>query len=411
MSKIVKPRPKNLREIYNDALPEPYDTTTNKPSLALNDRSKDLSTKGDRFKDVSIGLIDIDNSIMKYIETKIQPSIIQDGERMKVPVMYGFPERWQTIQEKGYLREHSGRMLSPIIIFKRDSLEANRSLGTKIDANNPKNFHVFEQTYTQKNQYDNFSVVTNRLPIKEYRLVVVPEYCTLKYSAIIFTNHLEQNNKLVEAFQYAANTYWGEEGRFQFRSNISSYSTSTEYSLGDDRTTRTNFEITLNGYIIPDTVNRDVSYPKKFFSKAQVVFNIETDSPEIFTAGAAGQRTARANAVSFPTPPSVNAAVIQLETLNYLNSNATIVSPNITSPSTVIFPDTSITAPPAGSNINALTKNDFLYFINTANIPASYVISITQVGNNVEAIFDTASIGYDVISNDIISIVGKFTQN
>ena len=92
-------------------------------------------------------------------------------------------------------------------------------------------------------------------------------------------------NKIIEAFQYAANTYWGEQGRFQFRANISSYATSTEYSVGDDRTTRTNFAITLNGYIIPDTVNKELSYPTKYLSKAQVVFNMETDTQEIFTTG------------------------------------------------------------------------------------------------------------------------------
>ena len=190
---------------------------------------------------------------------------------------YGYPERWATIQEKGYLREYSGRMIAPIIVIKRDSMEANRTLGTKIDANNPQNLHVFEQSYTKKNQYDNFSALNNRIPVKEYKLVVTPEYVTLKYSAVIFTNHLEQNNKIIEVFQYASNTYWGEEGRFQFRSNIDSYSTSTEYSAGDDRTTRTNFEITLNGFIIPEVVNREISHPKKFLSKAQIIFNTETN--------------------------------------------------------------------------------------------------------------------------------------
>jgi hypothetical protein len=146
---------------------------------------------------------------------------------------------------------------------------------------------VYETGYTTKNQYDNFSVLDNRNPIKEYRLVVMPEYVTLTYSGVIFTNHLEQNNKLIEAFKYAENTYWGEQGRFQFRARIDSFSTSTEYSSGDDRTTRTNFTITLNGYIIPDTVNRDLSYPKKFLSKAQIIFNLETDDTEIFTVGTA----------------------------------------------------------------------------------------------------------------------------
>ena len=278
MAKTIKPRPKNQREILDEVLgQEAVDPTSGRPAVKPRNRGNDVSTKGDRVKDVSIGIMDIDTAIIKYIEEKIKPSTIQDGNRIQVPVMYGFPERWQTIQEKGALREISGRFMAPVIVIKRDSLEANRTLGNKIDANNPQNLHVFESGYTKKNQYDNFSVLTNRIPIKEYRLVVTPEYVTLTYSAVIFTNHLEQNNKIIEAFKYAENTYWGEQGRFQFRSRIDSFSTSTEYSVGEDRTTRTNFEITLNGYIIPDTVNRDVSYPKKFLSKAQVVFNIETD--------------------------------------------------------------------------------------------------------------------------------------
>ena len=276
MSDIIKPRPKSQREILDEILgDEAADPTSGRPSVEPHNRANDVSTRGDREKDISIGLIDIDSSIMKYIENKIKPFIIQDSNRIIVPVMYGYPERWQTIQEKGVLREYSGRMIAPVIVFKRDSMEANRNLGNKIDANNPQNLHVFEQSYTKKNQYDNFSILNNRTPVKEYRLVVTPEYVTLTYSAVIFTNHLEQNNKIIEAFQYASNTYWGEPGRFQFRANINSYATSTEYSMGDDRTTRTNFEITLNGYIIPDTVNKEISYPKKYLSKAQVVFNTE----------------------------------------------------------------------------------------------------------------------------------------
>jgi hypothetical protein len=189
--------------------------------------------------------------------------------------MYGFPERWQTIQEKGYLRELSGRMIAPVIVLKRDSIENNRTLGTKIDPSVPYNLHTFEVLYTKKNQYDNFAALNNRTPVKEFRLVVMPEYLTLKYSCMIFTNHIQQNNKIIEAFQYDENSYWGEVDRFNFRVMIDEFLTSTEYSVGTDRTTRTNFNITLNGYIIPDTINRDISYPKKYISKSQVIFGIE----------------------------------------------------------------------------------------------------------------------------------------
>lgn len=408
MAKIVKPRPKNLREIYYDQLPEPYDTTSTKPGLNQGNRGEDFSTKGDRTKDVSISLMDIDNAIIKYIENSIRPFVIQDGERIKVPVEYGFPELWKTMQENGYLREQSGKMISPIIVFKRDRMEANRTLGTKIDANNPKNFHVFEQTYTKVNQYDNFSALTNRQPVKEFRLVVVPEYITLTYSVVIFTNFLEQNNKIIEAFQYAANTYWGEKNRFLFRANISNYTTTTEYSLGEDRTTRTSFEITLNGYIIPDTINRDVSYPKKFYSKSQIVFNLETDTPEIFTAARTAPATVKPGAVTFPTAQQNISIIDSTAIATYLNSNSTKNTSNVTGTDTATILNTSILVPPAGSGLTTSGKDDFLYFINTANIPTTYVTSFTQTGPDIVIVFDTASIGYSIVSTDVISVVGKF---
>jgi hypothetical protein len=153
MAKTTKPRPKNTREVLDEMLGnEAVDPTSGRPAVLGRNRGNDVSTKGDRVKDVSISLIDIDTSIIKYIENKIKPSVLQDGNRIQVPVMYGFPERWQTIQEKGFLREYSGRFIAPVIVLKRDSLEANRTLGTKIDANKPQNLHVFKSGYTKKNQ-------------------------------------------------------------------------------------------------------------------------------------------------------------------------------------------------------------------------------------------------------------------
>jgi len=410
MPRTTKPRPQNQREVLDQILGnEAYDSTTGRSSMKIKNRGNDVSTKGDRVKDVSIGIMDIDTAIMKYIEEKIKPSAIQDGNRIKVPLMYGFPERWQTIQEKGALRELSGRFMAPVIVIKRDSLEANRALGTKIDANNPQNLHAFETGYTKKNQYDNFSVVTNRIPIKEYRLVVTPEYVTLKYSAVIFTNHLEQNNKIIEAFQYAANTYWGEEGRFQFRANIDSYSTSTEYSSGDDRTTRTNFEITLNGYIIPDTVNRDISYPKKFLSKAQIVFNLETDDITAFAKGVSKGDVVQ-NAVNFPssTQKSYNVDMTN-EVVTYLAVNTTLAGAgNISLPnsSTIrVLNQTIATAPPP---LPATDKTQFMVVVNTTYIPNNLITSVTQNGSNVDIVIDTASLGYPLTNVNGISVIGKF---
>jgi len=405
MPKTTKPRPKNQREILDEALGETTaDPASSGRPFDISNRGNDVSTKGDRVKDVSISLIDIDTSIIKYIENKIKPSVLQDGNRIQVPVMYGFPERWQTIQEKGYLREYSGRFIAPVIVLKRDSLEANRTLGTKIDANKPQNLHAFKSGYTKKNQYDNFTALGNRIPVDEFRLVVMPEYVTLKYSAVVFTNHLEQNNKIIEALQYAANTYWGEEGRFQFRANISSFTTSTEYSVGQDRTTRTNFDITLNGYIIPDTVNRDISHPKKFLSKAQLIFNLETDVTDVFAVGGGKKKGVKGQAVSFPTAgQTINVDVnIDPAITGYLNTNKTVQG-------IVVFSNTAtfvgaFLQPPAGSGLPPTTKNSFNYFINGQYAPVSSVTSF----DGTTLLFDTSILQFTLDGNDEILAIGKW---
>lgn len=409
MPRSTKPKPKSVREVANEMIGSEAYFTDERPPIDTPNRGNDVSTKGDRVKDVSISIMDIDTAIIKYIEEKIKPAAIQDGNRIQVPVMYGYPERWATIQEKGYLREYSGRMMAPVIVLKRDNLEANRSLGTKIDANNPQNLHVFETGYTKKNQYDNFTVLSNRNPVKEYRLVVMPEYITLTYSAVIFTNHLEQNNKIIEAFKYAENTYWGESGRFQFRARIDSFSTSTEYSAGDDRTTRTNFTITLNGYIIPDTVNRDISYPKKFLSKAQVIFTMETEGvreTDYIRFGGIKQKGpifAPASTISYVD--TTNAVVDYLALVVTKNGPGELA---ILNSNTIRVLNSSIAVAP--SPLPITDKTQFNVVINTTYIPNNLITSVVQNGSNVDIVIDITSLYSLLDIEDLysVSVIGKF---
>lgn len=411
MPSTIKPRKKSVSEVLDEQINDAYDTTVPRQSLQARNKSADVSTKGDRTKDVSISIVDIDTAIVKYIEESIKPHIIQDGNRTIVPVMYGFPERWQTIQEKGYLREYSGRFMAPVIVIKRDTMESNRSLGTKVDANKPQNLYAFEQSYTKKNQYDSFSALTNRIPVKEYRLVVMPEYVTMVYSAVIFTNHLEQNNRIIEAFKYAENTYWGESGRFLFRARIDSFTTSTEYSLGDDRTTRTNFTITLNGYIIPDSVNRDISHSKKFVSKSQVIFNLETDNADIFNPKIPS-RDLVGRAVNFPEPQQIlisNNNVPTMSILLYLNTNKALKANTITLPDTAIFIGASVLQPPYDSGLPATTVENFVFYINGQYVPSS-MVTLSELAGNVIITIDIAAYGagFSLISTDEVIAIGKF---
>ena len=161
-------------------------------------------------------------------------------------------------------------------MFKRDTVEKNRTLGNKMDANNPIHFGVFERKYSPKNFYDRFSALSNRVPVKEYYGVIMPDYINLVYTCIIFTEYVEQMNPIVEAINYASDSYWGDPERFKFRAAIDSYTTATEHVQGETRSVKTTFQIKLAGYVVPDTINTAVANPNKFYSKAAVLFKMET---------------------------------------------------------------------------------------------------------------------------------------
>lgn len=270
-----KPVPKSQREISQEGI-TPYSNIRNNPNeLSSTGRGYKFSFRGDTVKPFSIGIQDIDESIMYYFDKVIQPSVMQNGKRIPVPVIYGAPERWKSVQADGYYRDRAGKIMSPLIMFKRNTITKNRSVSNKLDANFPQNFGVFKKRYSPSNFYDNFSVLNNRIPDQTYYAVIVPDYVTLTYNCIISTYYVEQLNKIIEAVNYASDSYWGDPQKFKFATSIDQFSTTTELSVGSERIVRAEFEMTLKGYIIPDTIQKDLASIKKFSDKSKIIFDVE----------------------------------------------------------------------------------------------------------------------------------------
>ena len=226
-------------------------------------RGRQVSFNGDTTKPFSIGIQDIDESIMYYFQNVIQPFVIQNGTRIPVPIIYGSPEKWKSFQKDGYYRDAMGRIMMPLIMFKRDNIEKVRKMSNKLDANNPHNVALYRKKYSPKNAYDNFNVLNNVVPQKVNYAVVVPDYITLTYSCAINTYYMDQLNKIVEAIEYASDSYWGDPARFQFRAMIDSFAIQTEISDNAERVVSSTFSIKLNGYIIPDVIQKDLTALKK----------------------------------------------------------------------------------------------------------------------------------------------------
>lgn len=233
-------------------------------------RENQISRKDDTHQNIKVGIRDIDEAIIYYFNNVILPRAYYKGKVLTVPVLYGSPERWFEVQRNGFLRDKEGKRQIPAIIFKRNSLDKNRTI-TKLDANRPHNFYVTNAGYTRRNRYDRFSVLHNRIPEKEFMVTVIPDYVKMDYSCVILTDFMEQMNGIVEAILFATDSYWGEEDRFKFQSFIDGFKTEILTNQGEDRVIRTEFNIKVSGYILPETVNAGPYVNTKRYRKTTFV--------------------------------------------------------------------------------------------------------------------------------------------
>jgi hypothetical protein len=285
---MENPRPLNKREFLT-SLSEPYvqpeveiqpysnpnstysiDAQPGQPEF---NRALEVSLKDDDTQLINIGLEDHDDAILYYLENVIRPTVTQNDRQIEVPIIYGSPERWKSIQADGFYRDKNGKTMVPLIMFKRESFEKNRTLGNKLDGNVVHNVQYFETQYSQRNVYDNFAVLRGQKPQKEYILGVIPDYITLTYKLSIYTDYVQQMNKIIEALEFASDSYWGDPERYQFRAVISSFPTPVLLENATDRANRSEITLTLQGYIIPNSINVAMAGPNpKSYNVTKTIF-------------------------------------------------------------------------------------------------------------------------------------------
>ena len=270
-----KVTPKSQREISISQQTPYTGVNPNDVTFDLKNRGNQLSSKDDDVKSFELGFKEIDEVLKYYVDNVIKPSIIQNGTIQKVPLIYGSGERWDQFQKKGYLKDKSNKIMLPLMVYKRESIEKNRSISNKLDSNAPSNLQVFEKSYSSKNRYDKFNILNNAVPTKKYYATVVPDYVNITYDFSIGTYYIEQLNKLIEDMNYASDSYWGDPESFKFRARIDNFSTPVEISEGGERRVRATFKLKLYGYIVPSNIQQELSTLKKWNSKSRIIFDVE----------------------------------------------------------------------------------------------------------------------------------------
>jgi len=419
MPSARKPNPKSQKQISNDQV-DPYifpetNETLGNPNIPSNfnqftadkqsgidfNRSEQMSFKDDTTKPFVVGLQDIDESIMFYFQNVIRPFVYQNGTRIEVPVIYGSPEKWKSVQKDGYYKDKNGAIMAPLIMFKRDTVDKNRSLTNKLDANTPHLYTSWKKTYSTGNAYSNFSVLTNRTPVEQFIVNVVPDYVTLTYSCTIQTYYVEQMNKIIEAINYASDSYWGDPERFKFKASIDSYSTAIEISDNTNRIVKSTFTIKLFGYMVPDTVQKETTAVKKYNSKAQVIIGLET----VNGLSEVKLTNKKLSPIFIDNQQQVTNYIDPI-VLQYLNTNIQRLG-TFVNPTTITFSSGWLPAP---AGLPATSLNNFSIFCNGQLIEEAAIVSFTESGGITTLVIDETELGFGFDSLDEVVAIGKFNS-
>jgi len=285
-------------------------------------RAYDLRRDTDKEKNFSVTLIDIDTAILTHLDTVISPTIIDAGRQIKVPINYASPEKWKSIQQDGVIRDHNGKIQTPVIAFRRSTMQRNDNL---ITLNRYLQYPAVKH-FSEKNKYDRFSAMSGFMPVKEIYSVAMPDHVIINYEFIIWTELIEQGNAVVEAINFATEDYWGDKNRFKFRTSISDYNFETTNDAGQDRIVRSTFSIMVNAYLLPDKFENYKSVVQKAFTPRKVVFDVHEKI--VGAVGESGERTSVSvndgNLADSNQPP-----ISQNINYNIINQNSTLEVLNI----------------------------------------------------------------------------------
>jgi hypothetical protein len=412
MARNLKPLPKNQSQILQETI-TPYDNTISKTTsdtVFTKNRGRELSFKNIEVKDFSVSIQDHDAAVLHYFENNIRPTVLQNGQNLPVPVIYGSPERWKSVQADGYYRDKSGKLLVPLIMIKKGTITQDRTLGNKLDGNKVHNYQLLVQKFNAKNQYDKFSVITNREPSSKVYMSSIPDYVTLTYSCIIFADYIEHMNKMIEAINFASDSYWGDPNRYKFRTVVSPFSPTTEVTTDDSRVIKTTFDLTLHGYIIPDTINRAMASNNLYYGTSQLIFNFETTTEDLKTYNATAKTISRGGSTTiFEGGNNITQTTIGASTADVTYLSTSIAKSSTSQTSNTVTFSAVFAQPERRSSLPATSKSNFVFYVNGIYIDGNYVTSFIENGNGTcTAIFNTTSLGYNLESTDEVVSIGKF---
>ena len=362
-------------------------------------------------KDISVALYDIDYAVKWHIENIIAPTVMEENAVLSVPVLFAAGEKWASVQKHGYLRDNQGKLLTPLIMIKRNSVTKREDIQDVKVLESSDARITFERKYTKQNRYDRLSL-SNRTPAKEFYSVDVPKYVQIDYELICWTNNTVQLNELVEQIIWFDGKAFGDAHKFI--THIDPPSFEAMNNVGEDRLVRASMPMRTKGYIL-NTHGPNAPSMYKLNPITRVQIGIEVDTAlETLTAGAGAVAATSIASVAANTGGGRGGSSADVnDAITYLNINRQLTG-TVTNSTTVSFNSGWVTAP---SGMTATSIDNFIFYHKqmtwdaaSALIPRSAIVSFTHSGNVSTLVLDATQLDYELQVGDKIVGVGKFTN-
>lgn len=351
-------------------------------------------------QDISIALYDVDYAVKWQLENVIQPTVTEENAILQVPVLFAAGEKWAAVQKHGYLRDNQGKLLTPLIMIRRNSISKREDIQDLKVLETADARITFERKYTSKNRYDRFNLSHNK-PVQELYSVDVPKYVQVEYELLCWTNNTSQLNEIVEQLIWFDGKAFGNT--YKFITHIDPPAFETMNNTGEDRVVRATMSMRTKAYILnTHGPNAPSIYKLNPINKVIMGIEVETSSPTM---------APKSTTSTTLLPPGLTRNSVDYTSMtaamNYLNSNIHKLG-NFVNSTTVTFSSGWATAPYPLAPTSA--NNNFLFFVNGAFLEQSAIVSFTASGNVSTLVIDPAQLGYSFESSDEIIAIGKFAS-
>lgn len=228
----------------------------------------------DTVKGPNVTLYDIDFAIKSFVENTIRPKVLENDSIIDVPIFYMNPEKWADVQSRGYVRDNKGKMLIPVIAFRRTDVSVDDQLKRNKVSPVEDLYYLSEMKYNKNFRYDQFSIQTGMQRQSEYYLIQPPDYVIINYEFQLWCEYQSQLNELIETMIYFQGQSFGDKNNYKFRSYVDEYSIENVNDISDDRLVSATFNLTTYGYLVRQQVYGEV-VTKRRLSTKKIVFDQE----------------------------------------------------------------------------------------------------------------------------------------